>query len=113
SPGFTELDEVQDLELRQRAWREFITNARAAGDPDMMALVQADIRPTDLDSAFAIICENEDVEFPAGEGVCPDPKPARMALEAFWKELQRYLPSPVDLESTCRIQKAAGVFRGQ
>ena len=28
SPGFTELDEVQDLELRQRVWREFITNAR-------------------------------------------------------------------------------------
>src|ERR1700752_2336321 len=55
SPGFTELDEVQDLQLRQRAWREFITNARAAGDPDMMALLQADIRPPDLDSAFAII----------------------------------------------------------
>src|SRR6187401_3482596 len=35
SPGFTELDEVQDLELRQRVWREFITCARAAGDPDV------------------------------------------------------------------------------
>src|SRR4051812_7063893 len=34
SPGFTELDEAQDLELRQRVWREFITNARGAGDPD-------------------------------------------------------------------------------
>src|SRR5213594_2423355 len=68
SPGFTELDEVQDLELRQRAWREFITNARAAGDPDMMALLAADIRPKDLDSAFATICDNEDVEFPSGEG---------------------------------------------
>ena len=28
SPGFTELDEVQDLELRQRVWRDFITSAR-------------------------------------------------------------------------------------
>ena len=28
SPGFTELDEVQDVELRNRAWRDFITNAR-------------------------------------------------------------------------------------
>ena len=45
SPGFTELDEVQDLELRQRAWRDFITSARAAGDPDMMALLEADVRP--------------------------------------------------------------------
>src|SRR5262249_7655340 len=87
SPGFPELDEVQDLRLRQRAWREFITNARAAGDSDMVALLVADIRPKDLDSAFATICENEDVEFPAGAGVCPDPKPAWKALEKFWKEL--------------------------
>src|SRR5438034_1839155 len=70
SPGFTELDEVQDLELRQRSWRDFITSARAAGDTDMMALLQADIRPPDLDSAFGKSCDNEDGEFPAGAGVC-------------------------------------------
>ena len=33
SPGFTELDEVQDQELRNRAWRDFIASARSAGDP--------------------------------------------------------------------------------
>ena len=113
SPGFTELDEVQDLELRQRAWRDFITSARAAGDPDMMALLEADIRPKDLDSAFATICENEDVEFPPGDGACPDPKPAWKALEKFWKELQKHLPSTIDPDTTCPIQKAAGTFRGQ
>src|SRR4029077_15675392 len=67
SPGFTELDEVQDLELRQRVWREFVTTARTDGDSDMIELLQADIRPKDLDSAFAKICENDDVEFPPGE----------------------------------------------
>ena len=113
SPGFTELDEVQDLELRQRVWREFITNARAAGDPDMMALLVADIRPRDLDSAFAIVCNNEDVEFPAGEGKCPDPRPAWKALETFWKELQKHLPSTIDPDTTCKIQQAASAFRGQ
>jgi ATP-dependent helicase/nuclease subunit A len=113
SPGFTELDEVQDLELRQRAWREFITNARAAGDPDMMALLVADIRPKDLDSAFATICDNEDVEFPAGAGACPDPKPAWKALEKFWKELQKHLPSTIDPDTSCKIQQAASTFRGQ
>src|SRR3954451_10299304 len=73
SPGFTELDEIQDLELRRRAWRGFVTNARAAGDADMMALMAADVQPKDLDSAFATICLNDDVEFPAGAGKCPDP----------------------------------------
>ena len=112
SPGFTELDEVQDLELRQRAWRDFITSARAAGDPDMMALLEADVRPKDLDSAFATICVNEDVEFPPGDAVCPDPKPAWKALEKFWKELQKHLPSTIDPDTTCQIQKAAQQFRG-
>ena len=74
SPGFTELDEVQDFELRQRVWRDFVTSARTAGDPDMMALLEADIRPKDLDSAFATICVNDDVDFPPGDAVCPDAK---------------------------------------
>src|SRR5215207_11438957 len=43
SPGFTELDELQDLELRKRVWRDYVTNARAAGNPDMMALLDAGI----------------------------------------------------------------------
>jgi ATP-dependent exoDNAse (exonuclease V) beta subunit len=71
SPGFSELDEVQDLELRQRVWREWITSARTAGDPDMLALLDAGIRPKDLDDAFAKVCDNDDVEFPAGDAACP------------------------------------------
>ena len=85
SPGFTELDEVQDLELRQRVWREFITSAREAGDPDVASLLEADIKPKDLDAAFATVCDNDDVEFPPGDGVCPDPKPVAKALDKFWK----------------------------
>src|SRR5436190_23934988 len=81
SPGFTELDEVQDLELRRRAWRDFITSARAAGDRDILALMAADVQPKDLDAAFATICVNDDVEFPAGEAGCPDAGKAWKALE--------------------------------
>jgi ATP-dependent helicase/nuclease subunit A len=113
SPGFTELDEVQDLELRKRTWRDFVTSMRSAGDPNMIALLDADVRPKDLDTAFGTICLNEDVEFPAGEAECPDPKAARRALETFWSELQEHLPSDTDPATTCPIQKAAREFRGQ
>ena len=113
SPGFTELDEVQDEELRNRAWRDFITSARSAGDRDMLDLLETGVRPNDLDSAFAIICGNEDVEFPPGDGVCPDPKPAWKALEKFWKKLEKQLPDTLDDGTTCKIQKAAREFRAQ
>ncbi len=105
APGFTELDEVQDLDLRRRAWRDFMTSARAAGDPDMLALMAADVRPKDLDSAFATVCVNDDVEFPPGDAACPDPKPAWTAIEAFWTELQKHLPATIDPGTTCEIQQ--------
>jgi ATP-dependent helicase/nuclease subunit A len=73
----------------------------------MIALLETGVRPHDLDSAFFRICLHEDVEFPAGDGQCPDPKAAWKALERFWKELQRYLPDPIDPETTCKIQQAA------
>ena len=113
SPGFTELDEVQDLELRQRVWRDFTTSARAAGDPDMIALMDADVRPKDLDSAFAVICGNDDVEFPPGDTECPNPKHAWKALDKFWKELQKHLPAELAPDTKCAIQLASREFRGK
>jgi ATP-dependent helicase/nuclease subunit A len=113
SPGFTELDEVQDEEVRNRAWRDFIAAARSAGDPEMLALLDTGVRPNDLDSAFHTICNNEDVEFPPGDGVCPDPKAAWKALEQFWTKLEQHLPAAMDEDTTCGIQKAARQYRGQ
>src|SRR5262249_7623162 len=93
--------------------RDFVTSTRSAGDSHMMALLDADVRPKDLDAAFATICLHEDVEFPAGDAECPDPKGARRALEKFWKELRKHLPSDIETATTCPIQKAAREFRGQ
>lgn len=107
SPGFTELDEVEDKELRNRSWRDFIVNTRAAGDPEMLALLETGVRPKDLDRAFAMVCVNEDVEFPPGDAACPEPAPALKALDAFWKSLQKYLPKSIQADTTCAIQKAA------
>src|SRR5204863_3789013 len=66
SPGFTELDEVQDLELRKRAWRDFVTEERSVGTPLIHELLGTGVKPADLDRAFGVICDNEDVVFPPG-----------------------------------------------
>src|SRR3954468_1751115 len=113
SPGFTELDEVQDLELRKRVWRDFITSARSAGDPVMLDLLDTGVKPGDLDAAFSTICVNEDVEFPPGDGACPDVEAARKGLDAFWKELQKHLPATIAADTKCPIQKAAVQYRSR
>jgi ATP-dependent helicase/nuclease subunit A len=113
APGFTELDESQDLELQQRAWRDFVTGARANGDSDLLALLEADIKPQDLDRAFGIVCINEDVTFPVGDGGCPDSEPALSELKKFWRELEKQLPSEIAEDTSCKIQQRAREFRAQ
>lgn len=113
SPGFTELDEVQDEELRNRAWRDFIGSARSVGDPEMLAVLQTGLKPNDLYSAFATISLNEDVEFPPGDGMCPDPKPALKALQKFWKALEKELPKEIHPDTKCKIQLAARDYQRQ
>jgi ATP-dependent helicase/nuclease subunit A len=113
SPGFTEVDEVQDGELRRRAWRDFIASLRAAGDGEMMALLDTGVRPNELDHAFGIVCLHEDVTFPPGEAECPNPKAALKELNTFWKELQKHLPKDIPKDTTCPIQKAAREFSGK
>ena len=97
SPGFTELDEVQDLELRKRAWRDFIASARSAGDPDMMALLEAG-RPSE-GSRLRVRdgLPERGRRVPAGRRrIVPTRRPAWKALEKFWKELQKHLPAAID-----------------
>ena len=61
APGFVELDDVENLRQRQRAWRDYVRAARARGLQPMLDLLEAGIKPKDLDEAFATVCEHEDV----------------------------------------------------
>jgi len=72
SPGFTELDEVDDAALREQSWRDFFNAARAAGDPAVTELSEAGIKPKDLDGALETICQYDEVEFPPGDAARPD-----------------------------------------
>ena len=91
SPGFTELDEVQDLELRQRSWRDFITSARAAGDSDMIELLQADIRRRIWTRRSGGSARTRTWSFRRGRRV-PGSKPAWKALDAFWQGSRNTCP---------------------
>jgi ATP-dependent helicase/nuclease subunit A len=113
SPGFTELDEVADGLLRKQSWRDFLTAAKASGDPTVTELRDAGIKPKDLDSAFETVCLYEEVEFPPGDAVRPDTAAGYKALDEFWAAMQRKLPTAITQDTTCKTQKVARRFYGQ
>jgi ATP-dependent helicase/nuclease subunit A len=113
SPGFTELEEIQDTLLRRQSWRDFRMQAKGAGDPLILELLDAGIRASDLDRAFDTVCLYEEVSFPPGEGTCPEASAAWNVLDMFWATLVKKLPRPIPEGTTCRTQQVARRFFGQ
>ena len=96
--------------VRRQSWRDYRAQAKAAGDPNLLALLDAGIEPKHLESAFDVMCNFEDVEFPPGDAAEPDGRKAWKALEEFWKTLEPMLP-PWDAATTCKLQQRADRFR--
>src|SRR6266850_4955521 len=77
APGFTELDEMAEIDQRRRAWRDYLDRQRALGSPALQELMAAGVRPADLDRAFDTVCNYAEVVFPVGEAPRPDLTQAR------------------------------------
>jgi ATP-dependent helicase/nuclease subunit A len=113
SPGFTELDEAEDSHLRKQSWRDFLTASKAAGNPIVLELLEAGIKPKELDDAFETVCLYEDVGFPPGDAARPDPGAGFQALDQFWALLCKALPAQISAETTCKTQQTARNFKKQ
>ena len=111
SPGFSELDDVDERMLRRQVWRDFRAQAVAAGDPDLLRLDAAGISVADLDQAFEAVSLHEDVTFPAPERERPGDDDAWRALESFWHVVETHLPDPIPADTTCPVQQKARAFR--
>jgi ATP-dependent helicase/nuclease subunit A len=105
APGFTEVEEADDAEMRKQAWRDYLARERSVGSPLLKELADADVRPQDLDNAFGVICTFEEVDFPPGNGQLPDTAKRWKELERFLNALQKLLPGPISDDTTCKVQQ--------
>ena len=111
APGFSELDETEDAELRAEAWRDFLAHARTTGHPLLQELRDAGLKTGQLQKAFETICDLEDVEFPTGDAQRPDVTKVWREVDRFWAELGKLLPKTIDPKTTCKTQQRAVRFR--
>ncbi|MEO7133884.1 MAG: UvrD-helicase domain-containing protein, partial [Vicinamibacterales bacterium] len=111
APGFSELDETDDAEVRAEAWRDFLAHARTTGHPLLQELRDAGIKTGLLQKAFETVCDLEDVEFPSGNAQRPNIADVWRKLDQFWLALSKLLPKTIDPESTCKTQERALRFR--
>jgi ATP-dependent helicase/nuclease subunit A len=117
NPGFIELDEELDSQLRQQAWREHVATLITTGDPILPELEKLGLKvspstrrnlslvtelnelglePAELGPAFMSYAEYADVEeWPAKSVPLPDLKPCIQALEDYVRHISS-LSLPAD-----------------
>ncbi len=112
APDFSEIDDLEDVSLREQAWREFWAHERASGSAVLRELQQAGVRASHLDAAFARMCDHGDVEFPATRVEPPAVAPVIAATAHLLAALDRELgPSGVQPGTTCKLQQRLVDFR--
>lgn len=111
APGFTEMDELDDAEARQRAWREYLSRLRAEASPLLEKLQQARVSAKDLDLALGTVCTFDEVEFPAGAAQPPGAETTRKAAETFWRALRALMPKPAAPDAKCDTLERAQKFQ--
>jgi ATP-dependent helicase/nuclease subunit A len=113
APGFVELDDIENLVRQRRAWRDFVSAARARGFAPMLDLLEAGVKPKDLDPGFAAMCEHEDVEFDLGGGAPPEFARTMKRVEEFWAELSKLAPKECAPDAKCQAQQKLDEFGGR
>ncbi len=103
APGFTQLEEHEDLRLRRRLWRQFVEHAHTAGSHDYQEVLEAGLSMADLEDTFTRLCTFADVAFPPGQADRPDPVPTRRRFEAWWAQLAAFVPADIPQGTDCKL----------
>lgn len=104
-PGFEEIEDDRDAEIRRQAWHQYIAGLNAAGDDRLARLTEAGVSPGDLEEAFASVCLYPEVDFPAPATEPPDPVLAVRDLQYVVKALTKALPEKKPEVTKCPLQQ--------
>ncbi len=93
-PGFVELDEPEDGVARAAAWERFVAELYLRDDERLAELLGLGVSLSDLEDAFARVCENQDVEIAAGSvTVEPDFSAVRREVGDFLERAAVTIPA--------------------
>jgi ATP-dependent helicase/nuclease subunit A len=85
-PSFIELDEVQDMDMRRRAWAEYVNRAYASGNPVLDELADVGVSLEELAPSFEVFANYPDVdEWPVEDP--PPSLPSEAKMRAFFDDV--------------------------
>jgi ATP-dependent helicase/nuclease subunit A len=93
SPGFTEIEGVDEKLLCRAAWDDYLLQLHLDDPEGLLAdLAKVDLAPEQLQEAYGVLSGYPDLEFPAPKAAYPDLKPLRKQLMSFMTLASSHMP---------------------
>ena len=110
-PGFTEVEEGESEQLLGFYWRDFLSEAHLAGNPDLDALGRIGIKPEELEELYGKLCMYRDVTPSMTDSPRPDMAPVRKALRKFLDTVHTSMPKTEPEKGWDGLQSAVRLAR--
>lgn len=91
-PAFRELQGAEQRQLEITFWHTHLDRLAADGDPQLVELARAGLRPEQLFDLFHTLVEQPDVQFETEPSPAPGVDVARKALELWLNDAERLMP---------------------
>ena len=106
-PDFEEIADIDDEPMTRAFWREWIDAARRLDDPDVRALYECGLDPTDLHHAFARAKIFHDVDFTSPVVSMPDVAACMAQLAALLDRALGAMPAPMHADGPDKLMLLA------
>ena len=94
-PDFEEIADIDEAPMTRAFWRQWIDAARRSDDPDVRALYECGLDPSDLHDAFARAKIFHDVDFTSSAAAMPDVGSCMSQLATLLDRALTTLPAPL------------------
>jgi ATP-dependent helicase/nuclease subunit A len=110
-PDFEEIADIDEEPMTRAFWREWIDESRRLDDPDVRALYECGLDPSDLHTAFARTKIFHDVEFASMSVAMPEVGNTMSRLDALLDRALAMIPAPMHEDGPDRLMLLAQRLR--
>ena len=105
-PGFSEMDEIDNILFMEKSWEKYLSNLRISNSDILRNLTDAGIDIKDLKGCYKQVCLYPDIQINFQQGSTPHLDRAFRKLVSFCKKAVQYIPQPENERGYDPIQEA-------
>ncbi|MEA2021861.1 MAG: UvrD-helicase domain-containing protein [Candidatus Caldatribacteriota bacterium] len=105
-PEFTELDDLDDILLKEEAWEKYLLNLKIEEAPSLVHLEELGIKPPELADYYKTVCSFPEIKLSFQALPKPNLEEALKKIISFSDEASQYIPDEEPEKGYDKLQEA-------